>query len=279
MELTDKLSGERVFRSEALLLLTAAIWGFAFVAQRAGMEHVGPFTFNAVRFALGSVILIPFLVLGRKRRRRGAAGTGRWRPVLLAGGFAGLILFVGASLQQIGIVYTTAGKAGFITGLYVIIVPVLGLFWRHRPGRVTWFGALLAVAGMYLLSVTGSLAISKGDLLVLIGAFAWATHVIIIGRFSPRMDNVMLACLQFAACSILSLVGALATETITYQTILRATLPILYAGLLSTGVAYTLQVVAQRRVPATTAAIIMSLEAVFAGLGGWLMLDETLSPG
>ena len=264
--------------SQALLLLTAAIWGFAFVAQRAGMEHVGPFTFNAVRFGLGSLVLLPFIMV--RSRTQGAPG-GRshrdsTRMLIRGGGIAGIILFAGASLQQVGIVYTTAGKAGFITGLYVIVVPVLGVLIGRSPGRRTWLGAALAVAGLYLLSVTGRLTISRGDLLVLAGAFAWAGHVMVIGWFSPRVDGIALASLQFAVCSALSWAGALASEPVAYQAIERATVPILYAGLLSTGVAYTLQVVAQRRVPTTNAAIIMSLEAVFAGIGGWVLLGETL---
>jgi drug/metabolite transporter (DMT)-like permease len=268
-----------LLRSQALLLLTAAIWGFAFVAQRAGMEHVGPFTFNAVRFGLGSLILVPFILI--RGRTRGAAGkqsgADSIKILLKGGGIAGVILFVGASLQQAGIVYTTAGKAGFITGLYVIIVPVLGVLIGRRPGRRTWLGAALAVGGLYLLSVTGRLTISRGDLLVLLGAFAWASHVMVIGWLSPKVDGIALASLQFAICSALSWAGALAAEPIDLQAIERATVPILYAGLLSTGVAYTLQVVAQRRVPTTNAAIIMSLEAVFAGIGGWVLLSETLS--
>jgi drug/metabolite transporter (DMT)-like permease len=267
-----------LLKSQALLLLTAAIWGFAFVAQRAGMEHVGPFTFNAVRFTLGSLILVPFLVI--RYRMTGPArphsAPGGFKMLLKGGAIAGAILFAGASLQQKGIVYTTAGKAGFITGLYVIIVPVLGVLIGRRPGSRTWLGAVLAVIGLYLLSVTGRFTMSPGDTLVLAGAFAWAGHVIVIGWLSPKVDAVALACIQYAVCSLLSWVGTLATEVVACQAVGRALVPILYAGLLSTGVAYTLQVVAQRRVPAANAAIIMSLEAVFAGIGGWLLLDETL---
>ena len=268
----------RVLRSEALLLLTAAIWGFAFVAQRAGMAYVGPFTFNAVRFAMGSAVLVPIILMRKRHLSRALdqSGSSR-RPIIVGATLAGLILFIGASLQQTGIVYTTAGKAGFITGLYVIIVPIMGLAWRLRPGPKTWFGAALAVVGLYLLSITGTLTIGRGDLLVLVGAFAWAGHVITIGWFSPRVDAVLLACLQFAVCSALSLAVALVVEHPSGAAVVDAMLPVLYAGLLSTGVAYTLQVVAQQNVPAAPAAIIMSLEAVFAGLGGWLVLGETLS--
>jgi len=268
----------KLLKSEALLLLTAAIWGFAFVAQRAGMEHIGPFTFNAIRFALGSLSLLPLLVASRwtgPHLQRNFVGN-QMKTTILSAGFAGLALFAGASFQQIGIVYTTAGKAGFITGLYVVIVPILGLLWGQCPGRRTWSGAFLAIVGLYLLSAIGRLSISRGDLFVLISAFFWAAHVLIIGWFSSSTDSITLSCLQFATCSILSFVAAVATEVFTLQGLIRAVIPVLYAGLLSTGVGYTLQVVAQRRIPTANAAIIMSLEAVFAALGGWLILKETI---
>ncbi len=264
--------------SEVLLFLTAVIWGFAFVAQRAGMEYIGPFAFNAIRFALGSLSLVPLLVVNRRRGRHQQSDPigNQTKLIVLSGSLAGLVLFAGVSFQQIGIVYTTAGKAGFITGLYVVIVPILGLIWGQRPRGITWAGALLAVGGLYLLSVSGRLSISRGDLLVLVSAFFWAGHVLIIGWLSPKRDPLTLACLQFAICSVLSLGAAFATEVFTLQGFIQAIIPILYAGLLSTGVAYTLQVVAQRRVSTANAAIIMSFEAAFAALGGWLILGETI---
>jgi drug/metabolite transporter (DMT)-like permease len=263
------------FRNEILLLVTAGIWGFAFVAQRAGMEHVGPFTFNGIRFALGSLALLPLLLFRRKRQVRGIE-VGR-RLILRAAGLAGIVLFAGASLQQAGIVYTSAGKAGFITGLYVVLVPILGLALGARTGTKAWIGALLAVLGLYLLSVRDVFTIALGDLLVLLGAFFWAAHVLVIGRFSPRIDVLRLASLQFAVCSILSLFCAALFESPRLSQVFQASVPILYAGLLSTGVAYTLQVAAQRKVPPTQAGIIMSLESAFAALGGWVMLRETFS--
>jgi len=280
--------------SSPLLFLSAAIWGFAFVAQRAGMEHLGPFTFNAVRFAVGGIVLLPLVMM--RGRRDAAAGSKRsstgTRGILRGSLAAGLVLFAGASLQQTGIVYTTAGKAGFITGLYVIIVPLAGLLWKQRTGAQTWLGAVLAVAGLYFLSLSGGLGVARGDLLVLLGAFLWAGHVHLIGWLSPRNDPIRLACCQFLVCSAASLLAAMITETgifqtgvfqagafktVTVQGLRGAVLPILYAGLLSTGVAYTLQVIAQRRAHPSHAAIILSLEAAFAALGGWLMLGEVLS--
>jgi len=267
---------QRTFRANALLLITAAIWGFAFVAQRVGMEHVGPFTFNGVRFALGSLSLMPLWLVGRRRRVSGTRGGSS--RVLLGGVTAGGALFLGASLQQVGLVYTTAGKAGFITGLYVVLVPLLGLFWRQRVGPGGWLGAGAAAAGLYLLSVRQDFSIDPGDALVLAGAFFWAVHVLVIGWWTSRVAAIELAALQFAVCSALSLLVAVAFETITLDGIVDAGIPILYGGIFSVGVAFTLQVVAQRDAAPTATAILLSLEAVFAALGGWALLEETLSP-
>lgn len=266
----------KTWKAELLLLLAAVIWGFAFVAQRIGMEHVGPFTYNGVRFVLGALSLLPLLLSGR---RPTASTHPTDRRLLLVGSLlAGLLLFAGASLQQVGIVYTTAGKAGFITGLYVVMVPLLGLLWGHRTPWGTWVGAALAVVGLYLLTMTDRLTLAEGDGLVLIGAFFWAGHVLVIGWLSGRhIEPVLLACLQFVICAALSLPVAVATEPITLDRLWAAALPILYGGLLSVGVAYTLQVVAQRDTPPAHAAIILSLETVFAALGGWLLLNEILS--
>jgi len=260
-------------------MLTAIIWGSAFVAQRVGMNYVGPLTFNGVRFALGAMVLLP-LVRWRNKYPRSEGSTHRislaWQA-LWGGGLAGLILFSGATLQQVGLVYTTAGKAGFITGLYVIVVPLMGLFLGHWPGWGGWVGACLATIGLYLLSVTEAWTFSPGDLWELFGAFFWAAHVLALSWLSPRMDRIKLACTQYVVCSILSLLGAYFTETITLDGIMGAIIPILYGGVLSVGIAYTLQVIAQRHTPPTHAAIILSLEAVFAAMAGWLILGEMLS--
>jgi drug/metabolite transporter (DMT)-like permease len=269
-----------IVKSDALLLTTAIIWGFAFVAQRAGMDYVGPFTFNGIRFAIGSLSLLPLVLMSREQR----TATNKILPnpglktILFGGAALGLALFSGASLQQIGLVYTTAGKAGFITGLYVIMVPVLGLFWKQQPKIGTWIGAILAAIGLYFLSVTEQFTIEMGDLLVLIGAIFWAAHVLIVGWLSPRINPIKLAFSQYVACSILSLITASVVELITLSSIFEAAIPILYAGLLSVGIAYTLQVIAQRDAHPAHAAILLSLEAVFAAVGGWLILGEIISP-
>lgn len=263
--------------SEGLLLLSAVIWGFSFVAQRVGMRYVGPFTFNAVRFALGSIVLIPFAVSAVRRRYPAGSDGGAWkRTALLGGAIAGAVIFIGVSFQQIGIQYTTAGKSGFITGLYVVLVPILGLAIGRKTSMGTWIGVLLAAIGLYLLSFTGAFTISKGDLIVLGGTLFWAIHVLLISVLIHRTDGVLLSMIQFAACSLLSFAAALIFEKIEIAGIMDAALPILYGGLMSVGVAYTLQVIAQRKTPPAHAAIILSLETVFAALGGWLALGEVI---
>jgi drug/metabolite transporter (DMT)-like permease len=264
-------------QSDALLLITAAIWGFAFVAQRVGMAHVGPFTFNGVRFALGSLSLVPLLFLQLNGNGSRKQPVGGFAQVLGGGCIAGLFLFAGASLQQVGLVYTTAGNAGFITGLYVVIVPLIGLFFRQNNTVGAWVGAGMAAVGLYFLSVTDQFTINRGDFLEILGAFFWAGHVLVIGHLSPRVSAIRLAITQFAICSILSLVTAVIFETIRLSDILDAAVPILYGGIASVGIAYTLQVVAQKNARPAHAAILLSLEAVFAALGGWLLLGEILS--
>ncbi len=277
----------RAVRADILLFLTAAIWGFAFVAQRVGMEHVGPLTFNGVRFALGAVALLPLIRFMESSRSRTNKVSG---TRLLSGGILlGLALFAGSTLQQLGlaapllqswgVASSTAGKAGFITGLYVVLVPLMGLVFGQRAGVGSWGGAFLAVVGMYMLSVTGGVSVAFGDILVMGSAFFWAGHVLLVGKLSPGMDAVdavKLSSIQFGVCSALSLCGASFMESMTLEGIMGATLPILYGGLMSTGVAYTLQVVAQRDANSSHAAVILSLEAVFAAIGGWMLLDETL---
>jgi len=268
-----------LIKSDALLLLTAIIWGFAFVAQRIGMDYVGPFTFNGVRFALGSLVLLPLILRNRtiQNKSKTIPDSLDTRTIVLGGALAGLAIFAGASLQQVGLVYTTAGNAGFITGLYVVIVPILGLFWRQQPRLGTWIGAILAAVGLYFLCITERFTISFGDFLELIGAFFWAGHVLILGWLSPKIDSLKLAFFQYAACSFLSLMTAVLWEVVSLSGILQATVPILYGGVCSVGIAYTLQVVAQRHAHPAHAAILLSLEAVFAALGGWLILDETMT--
>lgn len=269
-------------RSNSLLLLTALIWGLSFVAQRIGMEHIGPMLFNGLRFALGAVSLLPMVYILHKRKQArpycqdtplfATAGT-----TMLAGLCAGVILFAGASLQQIGIIYTSVGNAGFITGLYVIVVPIIGIAWGQKTPRQSWLGAIIAVVGMYMLSVKSGLTINRGDLLVLLSALFFAIHVQYIARTTKTHDALLLSLVQYCVVTLLSLVAALLTEPLVFSAVISALPAILYGGIMSVGVAYTLQVVAQKEAHPTHAAIILSLEGAFAALGGWIILGEILN--
>jgi drug/metabolite transporter (DMT)-like permease len=242
------------------------------------MEHVGPLTFNAVRYAVGSLFLLPLLTVRREWARAPAAPPARKNGLGVVTGalLTGCVLFAGSSLQQAGLAFTTAGKAGFITGLYVVLVPLAGLLRRQRAGWSAWTGAVLAAAGLFLISVTKAFGVETGDLLVLAGAFFWAAHVQMVGWLSPRMNPIALSVIQFTVCSLASAVVALATESISGAGILAAAVPLLYAGVLSSGVAFTLQAVAQRRAPPAHAAVLLSLESVFAALGGALLIGERM---
>lgn len=260
-----------------LLLLTALIWGAAFVAQSAGMEQNGPFTFNTIRMILGGIVLIPCIALFDKMRHVRLGWRSADKNLWVGGCLCGVALFTGATLQQFGIQYTSAGKAGFITALYVIFVPLCRLFAGKRPGKLLWGSVALAAVGMYLLCMDGSLALSKGDVLVLLGAFGFTAHILIIDHFSQKVDGVRMSCIQFFVAGALSLVCMFLFEAPSVPAILSAWAPILYASLLSCGVAYTLQVVAQKDTDPTVASLILCLESVFAVLFGWLLLGETLS--
>ena len=264
-------------KANFILLLTALIWGLAFVAQRAGMENIGPFAFNGIRFALGSLSLLPLLWLRRKKNRTVQKNVSDKKILITGGLLSGLLLFAGSSFQQVGMVYTTAGNGGFITSLYVILVPILGLFWRHKVPFQTWIGALFAVAGLYFLTAHSHMTFVLGDFLVLVSAFFFAGHVLIIGQFAPKTSILKLSVFQFAISSVLSLLISVFTETTTWQNVELAGIPILYGGIMSVGVAYTLQVFGQKNTPAAHAAIILSFESLFAAIGGILILEEPLT--
>lgn len=264
-------------KSSLLLILAAFIWGFAFVAQRQGMEHTGPFTFNAVRFVLGAVSLLPLIwMMDRKSGQTKAQLRGSFRSASMYGMCTGLILFVGASLQQIGLMYTTAGKAAFVTGLYIVIVPFFGMLLKQRLGVNSGIGAVLAVIGLYLLCMTNDLTLGKGDLYELVGALFWSVHILMIDRFSRKTDGLKLSLVQILTCSVLSFISAFATEKVELSGLSDAMIPLLYGGICSVGIAYTLQIIGQKNAHPTQAAIILSLETVFAAIGGYLLLDEVL---
>jgi len=265
-------------RSDLVLLLAALIWGFAFVAQRVGMDFVGPFTYTAVRFSLGALVLVPFLLFRKNKPFNNLKpGPGEKKKIMLLQLLMGLLLFGGVSFQQYGLQFTTAGNAGFITGFYVVLVPVAGLFLNHRNHYSIWIGVALATAGMYFLSVTRHFSVNPGDYYVLVCAFIWAAHVLVMGYVAPRSDVIRTALVQFVICSFLSWLVAIGWENIQWNAILEASWPILYGGIMSVGIAYTLQVVAQQKAHPAYASIILSLETVFAVLGGWIVLHEPMT--
>ncbi|MDH0335038.1 DMT family transporter [Metapseudomonas otitidis] len=262
----------QALRADILMLITAAIWGAAFVAQRLGMDAIGPFLYTGLRFALGALVLLPLLYL----LPRGEHHEPMNRGLLLGGVLMGLALSLGINLQQVGLLFTSVTNSGFITGLYVIIVPLLGLLLGHRTGMGTWIGALLAVGGMFLLSVGDNFQVARGDWLQLAGAVVWGVHVLLVGFFASRHDPVRLAILQFITCAVISLALALVLEDIRLDAIVSAGPAILYGGVIAVAIGYTLQVVAQKHAIASHAAIILSLEAVFAAIAGAIMLSESL---
>lgn len=275
-------------RNSFLLLLTAIIWGSAFVAQSVGMEHVEPFTFTFTRSIIGGVVLIPVIILLRKTdsaaMRRDSQGKdvagikGITKYEWLGGICCGIALCAASNFQQIGMLHTTVGKAGFITALYVVIVPILGLFLRKRVPALIWFCVVLSVAGLYLLCMPkGAFTLAQGDVLVLICALLFSFHILIIDYFSPKGDGVVISCIQFFVCGILSGIIMLFVENPTFANIMDAKWSILYAGALSSGVAYTLQVVAQKGVNPTVASLILCLESVVAVLAGWIILGDKLT--
>ncbi len=260
-------------KSNILLLAASLVWGLAFVAQRQGMAFVGPFTFNGLRFLLGALSLLPLLFI-MKPRYSFAMLSGR---LIIGAVLAGIALLFAASFQQLGIMYTTAGNAGFITSLYIIFVPLFGFLRKQAsPGRV-WIGALIALSGLYLLSVGDNFVMQTGDLLVFISAVFWAAHLIILSYLAPQFDFRLLALGQYTFVAFVSLILAFTLETPTIEGIGHAALPILYAGVVSVGIGYTFQLMGQRHARADHAALILSLEAVFAALGGWFILSETMA--
>ncbi len=259
-----------------MLLGGSLIWGVAFVAQSTAMDHIGPFTLSAVRCALASLALfaaaLAFDRLGLSCHRREDERR-LWRAGLLLG----LALFMAINLQQLGIQYTSVGKAGFITSLYIVIVPLMGLLLRRKVPRAAWLCAGMAVVGLYFLSVKEGFSIGKGDLLVLASAFAFAVQILLVDRFSGDLDCIRLACIQFFIVSVLSAPFML-LEKPSLPTLTAAWLPILYTGLVSGGVAYTFQMLGQRTMAPEAASLLMCPESVFAALAGWLLLGQTLSP-
>ena len=289
-------SSKRNWKSPLLLILTATIWGVAFVAQSVGMDYVKPFTFNGVRSLLGAVVLLPVIYAmdrGRKEvsletavrvaasgenGRRAVSDAAKDVKTLWLGGIScGLCLCVATSLQQIGIQYTTAGKAGFLTAMYIIIVPVLGLFLGKKSSPFVGISILLATVGLYLLSIKEGFSIGRGDIYVILCAIVFSVHILVIDYFAPRCNGVKLSCIQFLVCGIISTIIALILEKPELSQIFSAWLPIAYAGIMSCGVAYTLQIIGQKGMNPTVASLLLSLESVISVLAGWVLLQQALS--
>lgn len=261
-------------RADLLMLLTAMIWGTVFIAQRWGMDNIGPFLYSGLRFTLASAVLTPILLFLQKRQTEPVEPLNRQ---LLAGGMImGVALAAGINLQQVGLLFTAVTNSGFITGLYVIIVPILGLLIGQKSGSGIWIGASLAVVGMYLLSVGEGFQVASGDWLQLAGALVWGIHVLLVGFFARRHNALKLSIIQFMTCAAISLMLAIVLEEIAITRIIAATPAILYGGLLGVALGFTLQVIAQQHAIASHAAIILSLEAVFAAIAGTLFLSEVL---
>lgn len=268
-------------RGGAMLMLTALIWGTAFVAQSVGMDYLGPCAFTATRNFIGCVALLPVIALA-SRMRSGAqpeeAAPAPGKKALFGWGAAcGLLLGGATLLQQAGMQTASAGKAGFLTALYIVIVPVLGIFLGRRPGLKVWMGVVLALVGAYLLSVKGGAGIASGDLLVIASAVVFSLHILVIDSVPAGVDGVRLSCVQFLVAGAFALVLALFLESFTWRDILSAWVPLLYTGVVSSGVGYTLQILGQRTVNPTVASLILSLESVFAALAGWAILGQALS--
>ncbi|WP_028316357.1 DMT family transporter [Desulfatibacillum aliphaticivorans] len=266
----------KVLKANLILLTAALVWGSTFVFQRSAMQDMDPVSFSGLRFALGALCLAPIAYARSKRPSLPLPGVPKWLP--LAGMIiAGTVMCFGINFQQVGLVETTAGKAGFITGLYVIMVPILGLAFKQKPDLGLWLALPLAVTGMYLLSVTDAFYLAPGDGLVLICAFMWAVHVLVVGYFSPRMDSFVLGFGQAFVCAILSLIYALCRETITWEGVWASRYALLYGGIGSVAIGFTLQIIGQKDSPAAHAAIILQLEAVTAAVSGWLFLGESMT--
>lgn len=264
-------------KGNIILMITALIWGTSFVAQSVGMDYVGPFTFITVRYIIGGLFLIPCIYLF-DRINKNTINTYHDKKVLITGGvLCGIVLFAASSFQQIGIKYTTVGKSGFITALYIIIVPIIGLLFKKRVSAKVWISVAVSIVGLYLLCINESFSISRGDFLVLICAFCFSIHILIIDKYSSIVDAVRMSCIQFFVAGFLGIIPMIFFEDPQIKNILSAYSPILYAGIMSSGVAYTFQIIGQKYTSPVLATLIMSLESVFAVLSGWIILGEILS--
>lgn len=271
----------RYKKNVIILLLTAIVWGFAFVAQSAGMDYVGPFTFTCIRSWIGGVFLLPciFLLDRLKSPKEREIQKSQDKKTLIIGGICcGICLCFATCVQQIGIQYTSVGKAGFITACYIIIVPVLGIFMKKRCSVLVWISIVIALFGLYFLCLSESFSINRGDIYVMIGAFLFSLHILTIDHFSPKVDGIRMSCIQFLICGFISGIPMLILEGVPRGTyLMQAAVPILYAGVMSSGVGYTLQIIGQKDFDPTIACLIMSLESTFSVVGGWIVLHQVMN--
>ncbi len=263
--------------SSLLLFLAAFIWGVAFVAQSVGMDYMGPFSFNGARFLMGSAVLMPLVLIRRKKGEDKRKEQTSYKDTLTGGICCGLALCAAALCQQFGIMYTTVGKSGFITTLYIIIVPIMGIFLKKKVSGRVWLGAVIAALGMYLLCMSEKFALSRGDTYVFICAILFSVHILVIDYFSPKADGIELSCIQFLTAGIICSVLALMIEKPEIGNFVDGIIPLAYAGIMSSGVAYTLQVIGQKNMDPTIASLILSMESVVSMLSGWAILGQKLS--
>ena len=271
--------------SAILLFMAAFIWGVAFVAQSVGMDYVGPFTFNGCRFLIGGLVLTPFALIREKKYEKSNIYQSmteeeqkrHLKTTLLGGLCCGVAICIASSFQQAGMLYTSVGKAGFITALYIVLVPVMGIFMKKKVPAIVWMGVVLAAVGFYFLCITESFSINYGDVLLFLCAICFTFHILIIDYFAPKADGVALSCIQFWFSGIVCMSIALFKETPNISAIFAAAVPILYAGVMSCGVAYTLQILGQKHMKPAIASLILSLESVISVLAGWVILKEVLT--
>ncbi len=269
------------FKGDLILLVTAIIWGTSFVSQKLGMNYIEPFTFGASRFLLGAVVLIPVILFFEKMNKNSTkmqkSNKFKTKDLVVGGILCGSALFLGASFQQWGILGTTAGKAGFITALYIVLVPIFGIFMNKKVNLLTWFGVALAIFGLYLLTIQEGFVLEKGDALVLVGTVFWALQIIFVDMFVDKVEGLKLSCIQFVTAGVLSAIAAFIFETPEIGAIIEGSAVIIYTAVMVVGVAYTLQIIGQKYTSPTAAAIILSLESVFAVISGAIFLNESMS--
>ena len=266
---------DKQVRTNLLLILTALIWGFAFVAQQVGMDYLGPFTFTSIRFFIGCIVLLPFILLMDRRNQTQEKTS--WKLLVIGGICCGLPLGAATAVQQFALLTSPAGKVGFLTALYILFVPILGIFLKKKIGIQVWISVLIAVAGMYLLCINGSFSLKKGDALAIVCSIIFAIQILFVDYYSPQISGLKLACAEFLVAGIANGILMLLFESPSKESIFSAAIPLLYTGVLSSGIAYTLQIIAQKDAQPSVAALIMSLESVFSVIGAWLVLHQTMS--